>query len=232
GLIQTRDEGDFHLAGLPPGSYALTVREGRELAAATVLIPEGQDATDVRLTLAPCAEVTGRVASPTGEPIPRAEVELLLGREGTWRKLLATTSAEGRFRFECLEQGQVRLSLKARGHVSPPEPLAGELNVGGTFPADVVLPPAAPAKGRIVDPGGRGVGGVRIVLSSLDGRGGGSATTAGDGSFEVDGLAPGRYAYELSPGERYQAARGEVRLPAANLRLKLLRGPAVEDRRP
>ncbi|KFA93179.1 hypothetical protein Q664_10840 [Archangium violaceum Cb vi76] len=232
GLIQTREQGDFHLAGLPPGSYALTVREGRELAMATVLIPEDRDATDVRLTLEPCAEVAGRVSRPTGEPIPRAEVELLLGRGGTWRKMLATTSAEGRFRFECMERGQVRLSFKARGHVSPPEPLAGELNAGGTFPADAVLPPAAPARGRIVNPGGRGVGGVRIVLTALDGRSGGSATTAEDGSFEVDGLAPGRYAYELSPGERFQAARGEVRLPAANLRLKLLRGPAVEDRRP
>ncbi|AKJ02771.1 Hypothetical protein AA314_04397 [Archangium gephyra] len=232
GLIQTRDGGDFHLAGLPPGSYALTVREGRELAMATVLLPEDRDVTDVRLALEPCAEVAGRVTRPTGEPIPRAEVELLLGREGTWRKMLATSSSEGRFRFECVEQGQVRLSLKARGHVSPAEPLAGELKAGDTFPADVVLPLAAPAKGRIVDPGGRGVGGVRIVLSALDGRGGGSATTAGDGSFEVDGLAPGRYAYELSPGDRFQAARGEVRLPAANLRLKLLRGPPVEERRP
>lgn len=236
-LIQTREEGHFHLAGLPPGSYSLSLREGREIATATVLLPASEDVTDVRLSLEPCGEVAGRVARPDGQPVARAEVELLLGRDGSWRKLLATTSAEGRFRFECVEQGQVRLSLAARGHITPREPLTGELTAGGSFPADFVLPPAAPARGRIVEPGGRGVGGVRIVLSPLDGRGGvsgpgGSATTAEDGSFEVDGLAPGRHAYEIPPDDRFQGARGEVRLPATNLRVRLLRGPAPEGRRP
>ncbi len=237
GLIQTREEGRFHLAGLPPGSYSLVVREGREIATATVLLPADGDVTDARLSLEPCGEVAGRAARPDGEPVARAEVELLLGRDGTWRKTLATTAADGRFRFECVEQGQVRLSLKARGHVPPAKPLAGELNAGGSFPADFVLPLAAPARGRLVEPGGRGIGGVRIVLSPLDARGGvsgpgGSATTAEDGSFEVDGLAPGRYAYEISPDDRFQGLRGEVRLPATNLRLRLLRGPAPEGRRP
>ncbi|MCY1079547.1 MSCRAMM family protein [Archangium lansingense] len=237
GLTQTREEGRFHMTGLPPGSYSLVVREGRELATVTAHLPEDRDVTDVRLSLVPCSEVAGRVSRPNGDSLSGAEVELLLGREGLWRRTLATTSVEGRFRFECVEQGQVKLSVKARGHISPLEPLAGELSPGASLPADFTLPPAAPARGRIVEPGGRGVGGVRIVLSPLDGRGGavragGSTTTAEDGSFEVDGLAPGRYAYELSPDERFQGARGEVRLPATNLRLRVVRGPAPEDVRP
>ncbi|HYO52615.1 carboxypeptidase-like regulatory domain-containing protein [Archangium sp.] len=245
GVMQTQADGRFHLAGLPPGSYSLVAREGQEIATATVRVPEEGDFTDARLSLGPCGEVAGRVVRPNEEPLSGAEVELSLSRDDFGQRTLVTTSADGRFRFECVDQGRVRLSVKARGHISPFEPLGRELPAGGSLSADFILQPAAPARGRVLEPEGRGVAGVRIVLSPLevpglpprgehDGvlRGGGGATTAEDGSFEVDGLAPGRYAYELLPDDTFFGARGEVRLPATNLRFKLLRGPARTGTRP
>jgi hypothetical protein len=240
GLMQTQADGHFQMGGLPPGSYSLVARDGREIATAAVRIPEDGDLTDVQLSLAPCGEVAGRVVRPNGEPLFGAEVELSLTREGFWQRSRATTSSEGRFRFECVDRGQVSLSVQARGHLSPFEPLVRELAAGDALPIDVTLQPAAPARGRILDPEGRGVGKVRIVLSPLEvpglpprgehegvtPQGGGGATTAEDGSFEVEGIAPGRYAYELSPDDTFFGARGEVRLPVTNLRLKLLRKPA------
>lgn len=238
-LEETRADGGFRMEGLPPGRYTLRVREGKEIATAVVRIPEDGDFTDVRLSLEPCGEVTGRVARPNGAPIQGAELELILTRDDVWRRLVATTSADGRFRFECVDPGQVGLSIKATGHVLPSEPMKRELAAGSSVSADFILQPAAPARGRILDPEGRGLRGVHIRLSPREVRGlppsgeargdvprGGSATTAEDGSFEVDGLAPGRYEYELSPDESFFEARGEVRLPATNLKLKLRRKPA------
>ncbi|QRK05490.1 carboxypeptidase regulatory-like domain-containing protein [Archangium violaceum] len=237
-LEETRADGSFRMEGLPPGRYTLRVREGKEIATAAVRIPEEGDFTDARLSLEPCGEVTGRVARPNGAPIQGAELELLLTRDDVWRRLVTTTSADGRFRFECVDPGQVGLSIKAAGHVLPSEPMRRDLAAGSSVSADFTLQQAAPVRGRILDPEGRGLRGVRIrffprearsLPDSGEARGdvprGGSATTAGDGSFEVDGLAPGRYEYELSPDETFFEARGEVRLPATNLRLKLRRKP-------
>ncbi|WP_395843314.1 collagen binding domain-containing protein [Archangium violaceum] len=237
-LEETQADGSFRMEGLPPGRYTLQVREEREIATAAVRIPEEGDFTDARLSLEPCGEVAGRVVRPKGAPIQGAELELILTRDEVWRRLVATTSADGRFRFECVEPGQVGLSVKVAGHVLPSEPMKRDLAAGSALSADFVLQPAAPARGRILDPEGRGIRGVRIRLSprevrspssSGEARGevprGGSATTAEDGSFEVDGLAPGRYEYELSPDESFFETRGEIRLPATNLKLKLRRKP-------
>lgn len=239
GLMQTQADGSFWMERLPPGPYSLVAREGQEIATATVRIPEDGNLSGVQLTLAPCGEVAGRVLRPKEAPVPGAEVELALTRDDFSRRLRATTTADGRFRFECVDPGQVRLSVKASGLIPPLEPMVRDMRAGASLTADFLLQPAALARGRILDVEGRGIRGVRVILSPREvpgvpsagdvrgevPPGGGSATTAGDGSFEVQGLAAGRYAYELVPEDTFFGARGEVRLPSANLKLKLLRRP-------
>lgn len=230
GLMLTREDGSFRMERLPPGAYSLVAREGQEIATAAVRIPEEGNPSGVQLSLTPCGEVTGRVLRPREAPVSGAEVELLLTRDDFSRRLRATSAADGRFRFECVEPGQVRLSARAAGLVPPLEPMRLDMSAGASLTADVLLQPAALARGRIVDAEGRGIRGVRVILSPREvaspaGDGGGSATTAEDGSFEVEGLAAGRYAYELVPEDSFIGTRGEVRLPAANLKLKLPRKP-------
>ncbi len=232
GVADAQADGHFRVEELPPGSYALVARQGQEIATATVRVPEEGDLPDVQLSLEPCGEVAGRVVGATGAPLSGAEVELSVSRDDLSQKVRATTSSDGRFRFECLERGQVRLSVQARGHRSPGEPVVRELAAGSSLTFDFSLSAAAPARGRVEGPGGRGIGGVNITLTPIDvpgsspSEGGarvgvGSTTTAGDGSFSVDGLAPGRYAYELRLDETSPEDRGEVRLPATGLKLMM-----------
>lgn len=154
GLMLTRADGSFRMERLPPGAYSLVAREGQEIATAAVRIPEEGNRSGVQLSLVPCGEVAGRVLRPREAPVSEAEVELLLTRDDFSRRLHATTTADGRFRFECVEPGQVRLSARAAGLVTPLEPMSLDMSPGASLTADVLLRLRGPVPARGAPPGG------------------------------------------------------------------------------
>lgn len=179
----------------------------------------------------------GRVLGPDGAPIAGAHVLAATGADGfapvpldieiearskAGRKARAcTTDAEGRYRFEGLEKGKLRLSARAHGFVLRQE---DRWTVEGapeqTLP-DLRLAAAAIVSGKVVDRAGAPIGGAAILASlsqptgkqnvSFPGRGIPLATTAADGSFRVDELAPGPFRLLVdAPGFRVHEEEGRT----------------------
>ncbi|MBI5364814.1 MAG: carboxypeptidase regulatory-like domain-containing protein [Planctomycetes bacterium] len=161
----------------------------------------------------------GRVLGPDGAPIAGARVLAATSAEGTapvpldieleaqskaGRKARAsTTDAEGRYRFEGLDKGKLRLSARAHGFVFRQE---DRWTVEGALEQalpDLRLAAAAIVSGKVVDRAGAPIAGAAILASlsqpterqnvSFPGRGIPLVTTAADGSFHVDELAPGPF---------------------------------------
>lgn len=161
--------------------------------------------------------LVGRVLGPDGAPLAGArvlaaagehwgqvplDVEALALPKG-WPAVVETQSdAEGRFAFEGLKSGPLRLALRAHGCAPrreerlslPPRYATHDLG-------DLALERAVVLAGRVVDRAGQGVTGASILLG-LDGQGalqGISApgrgillgTSAADGAFRVDEVPPG-----------------------------------------
>jgi len=103
-----------------------------------------------------------------------------------------TADGEGRFHLE-LEPGEYRVNARAEGYGGDAVPVT--VGDGGSGGLRVALVHGLTIRGTVVDPSGRGVGGVIIrgatmVTNNRFSIGGRSLP---DGSFELSGLRPGRY---------------------------------------
>lgn len=113
--------------------------------------PEGEDVTAPELTLSPLASLQGQVRRQgTEEPIPQARVVVnLVGGTGQG----TVTDEEGRFTFQHLRSGTIRLSASASGyqgrsqriHAPPGEEVTGLI---------CELSPRLSLRGRLLDPDG------------------------------------------------------------------------------
>ncbi|HVS18403.1 MAG TPA: carboxypeptidase-like regulatory domain-containing protein [Planctomycetota bacterium] len=197
--------------------------------------------------------LSGRVLDPAGRGVAGARVLLSEGSAGflgrTTLDALGSsrffgvreerTDADGHFRFADVAADALRLAVRASGFapydaVDVPRPSSG-------FLADIVLERGVVVAGRVVDAAGRGVGGVRVLRRDPDSgpivfasRAAQVATTAGDGSFEVDVLAVGlwslRFESEHHPdgtlGGRTERAGERVE----NLLVQLAEGATIRGR--
>lgn len=115
------------------------------------------------------ASIVGRVTTPSGAPLRRAEVRAMAERGGVNR--LATSDADGRYELRDLPAGAYHLSVSRSGFVT--------LNYGQRRPAEasktievargqridigiMALPRAGAITGRVVDDAGEPVAGIRV----------------------------------------------------------------------
>src|SRR5579884_1526946 len=158
--------------------------------------------------------LTGTVVnSVTGEPVPRALVQLYGGSNASM-----LTDFSGTFRFEGLQQGPVSLTTRKPGFFSPEELNEGAdpqsaaprpIQVGpNMLSVTLQLVPQGSILGRVVNTDGESIEDIGVTtyrLRLVDGRKqwqqGGAAVTGDDGKFRIGNLAPGVYVLRVGPGQ-------------------------------
>jgi|CXWL01.1.fsa_nt_gi protocatechuate 3,4-dioxygenase beta subunit len=205
----TDGAGRFRLAALPPGLYEVAankpedaIDEVRDVVAPTaglrIVVPDGVD-------------LSGQVVDETGAPVAELAVEATKEQEdGSWETLpqsAEVADVDGRFRLPRLPPGRVRITVVAAG-LRPwrSEPLTLEVGVVPE-PLAVRLVPGLSVTGRVRAATGGALAGVNVELRADDSDAGQpldsatsmyadqmatpAVTTRDDGSYRLDGLAPG-----------------------------------------
>lgn len=123
----TDPQGHFRLAGVPPGTYKVTLLLPDELTT--------DREREVKLADRGCAvlsfqvydngRVSGRVADAQGRPVPKISLQLIpadgAGKENP-HAVWAEADDEGRFEFKAVAQGRYLLGVRLRGWASPDSP--------------------------------------------------------------------------------------------------------------
>ncbi|MBL8862245.1 MAG: carboxypeptidase regulatory-like domain-containing protein [Planctomycetes bacterium] len=184
----------------------------------TAIEPVPEPALVPRRRPKPRPRVTGRVVDAAGRPLGGARVwattssqwarvPLDLEREafaGRWLDVArAETDAEGRFAFDALLPGRVRLVARAAGRAPTYREALGELRQDDLDLGDIALDPGAAVAGVVLQAGGAPAPGVRVLVAadalasggalSIPGHGVPVAETDAAGRFRVDELAPGPF---------------------------------------
>jgi protocatechuate 3,4-dioxygenase beta subunit len=156
-----------------------------------------QSMTYPTIKLRPAGTLEGIVTDESGRPVPEAEVQIL-SPVGFQELVQQETDAEGRFSAKGIDAKKT-LGLRARSSVGVSEILE-ILPAETKSPVRLDLSPhrAATLRGVCVDESGRPIPAIKVGVSTVwmlgssgIGLGAGSATTDGNGRFEVGNLWPG-----------------------------------------
>ncbi len=185
-----------------PGDLRLTVANGRRHSF-PIPVPNGELQT-WKIELADPVELAGRlIDQETRKPIAGAVVWSLPDPG-----IFTHTDSQGRYRLPATADPGFRIQAEAAGHL--PRSISIEAqHLAALRAPTVALVPAATLSGEVVDPGGRGLSGVRVEAVGLRGRRprgffhpdpvDGRALSDREGRFRVGGLEAGlSYALRLS----------------------------------
>ena len=153
----TDAQGAFGVTGLLPGVGYYVVAEHEEaglVESVEITLGAERGESGLVLVLARPREATFSVVDIAGHPVPRANVKL----EATspWFVRVATADEKGEVVLRMKSEERGTLSAWARGYATARLPALGA-------PRRIVLMPAPSARGKVVDPDGRPVGGARVV---------------------------------------------------------------------
>lgn len=214
---ETDHDGSYALPGVPPGRYRLTA-EAAGMVATTQVVEFGAAPREPRadLALGTGGRVRGRVLDASGKPLPSARVAIVpAGGFGamSWHRQRVLSQgipvgADGRFELTGLpEQGQHRVLAAAEGHALGRSP-----QVSDGAAVELALDAMTSVSGRVLDGAGRPVAEAEVRLDPVAQSTGplsfgtSRATSGADGSFRLEGVAPGDYALVA------EAMAGEARI--------------------
>jgi hypothetical protein len=191
----TGDDGSYQLTISEAGETYVNIqtsdRRGR-LPAPPLQVPD-TDSTVADFNFSGSFVEGVVVDRDTEQPIAGAMVTAQPKDPGRGRSAgsYGNADGEGRFHLE-LEPGEYRVNARAEGYGGDAVPVTVD---GGSAGVRVVLIQGLTIRGSVVDPSGRGVGGVIIRGATMvtNNRFSTSGRTLPDGSFELSGLRPGRY---------------------------------------
>jgi len=188
-IAQIRRDGSYSFPGLSPGEYTFQIQaRGPEMRVGL----EVPDLPEFRYDIAsPTGGLEGRVVdAQTGEPVDRAEIQLLgegldVAPDGLLAQLIARESGvertysdgeEGAFRFGALQEGSYELQVipprwgDQQGRYAPVEPMRIDI-VEGVVQGDLELrlEPTLVLSGLVRDSEGMPVAGAR-VRAHMDGQ--------------------------------------------------------------
>ncbi|HEX9986816.1 MAG TPA: carboxypeptidase regulatory-like domain-containing protein [Thermoanaerobaculia bacterium] len=225
--------GAYVLSDLAAGKVALTAMAKGYISVDPLLmdVSQGRSVDHVDLTLRRGAAIEGTVLTPSGVPAIGARVTLR--RTITPDRMLeieiagsSRTDGDGRYRLEGVPVGQQMVRADHEAYVAVDRALQVQ---AGDNHLDLRLNEGFAVAGRVVDNGGRPVGGAAVALQTA---GPGSArqdVSGSDGAFRFAGVAAGRY--NLSAQKQgFSSASQEVQLAdrsADNLELRLEQGGGV-----
>ncbi len=192
------ENGSFLLQGLEKGTYALKVSHA---AHATRTVPELKVDSATKqvpeIVLQPQAEISGRVTDTAGQPIAGAIVSG--GRAGEESSTMVLSDGDGKFVLGQFSSGEsVVLFAEAPGYVR-----GEEIVTAPQTDVVLVVRPHGVLRGRVEDFDTRGpVGEFQIWANRGPGE---KSFRSEDGTFEWQGLPPGRWTFVAqAPG--YQNA--------------------------
>lgn len=196
-------EADGHVlfSGILPGAYTVRVRCAgyRSRAEYPVVEVADQDRTDLIWRVDVGNQIAGIVVDSEGHPAPGVALTAFrIGGAGSGERTSATSGRDGSFRIQGLGPGLHRLEADP-ADAPAPEPIEVDLGSGSDAAGlRIRLPAGGAINGRVADANGHPVSGVSIHALGTRRQAGGSTTTREDGSFELSGLAPGRYSVTAS----------------------------------
>ncbi len=199
--VRSDAEGNFRIGGLQPGTYKPSASSDTFFGEAPVQVHLGlgQTSEPIEIPVHPFAALEGRVAiAGSDEGCPDATVSLM---QGTDRAASGHADAEGSVVLRHVLPGEYEVVVRCPGMIS--EGSYPELVVTNESQTGLVweVREGLAIRGVVVDPQGKGVGGISVSASAVVDASNARAQTTnawagfseGDGSFELSGLLPGRY---------------------------------------
>lgn len=197
----TNERGLFRVDKLPDGRFIIFARKddlgGIASVAIRPLLRETEDhAVDIRL--APVGGISGQVVDAQLQPVTGALVALGRGKSGE-RDIYGgdnqtKSGSDGRFTLDCVRKGEWTIECKAEGYaVSQTDkvPVDGQ-------PVQIVLKKGGSVSGVVVAAEtSKPLPNVKVRFRGQGRLNSGEVATDGDGNFEVNDLADGRYALSI-----------------------------------
>ena len=227
----TSDDGSFVLEHVPTGAVNLVATAPGFMQSTTNLdVQAGKELEGIEVELDRGVRLAGKVTSANGTPVSDARVRFVStgpvppmpGQEG------ATTDANGDYSFDALEPGErtVEASHRTLGTTRRSVTLKD-----AETRLDLQLDAGMPVTGMVVDEGGSPVGDAQVSAFGAGSSRGGSARSSADGSFEMDGLAAGRYRFTATKSGYAQARQEDVDISSgAPVRLTMGSGGTIYGR--
>ncbi len=198
----TTDDGSFTLENVPPGQTNVVVNAAGYVAGrvSNVNVEEGKTVADVEVQMDHGVKVTGRVTGPDGTPLGGVSVRLDPGMGRIMRgspisSTSAVTDANGDYTIEAVEGGEKTFAFTRSGYL----PTEKTVTLSGSEGrVDAQLSSGIRVSGVVVTESGVPVADASVSASSasdMAGFGGRSTRTDSNGSFQMEGLAPGRYSF-------------------------------------
>lgn len=194
----TSDDGTFVLDGVPAGTTNVVVNAAGYVTARVpnITVEEGKTVANVEVEMDRGVKVTGKVTGPDGAAIAgvavRSEVggRRMMGMPGAAN--VAVTDANGEFVMEAQERGERTFTFTRSGYVATTK--TANLT-GSDTRVDAQMSTGMRVTGVVVTEGGAPVADASVSASSAGEPGGSSTRTDQNGTFQMEGLASGRYTF-------------------------------------
>lgn len=225
-------DGNFRLTDVAPGVVGLwAVASGWQSGEVSDLeLRAGEEKTGVEIVLSPAAFVEGRVLSPSGRPVPGAEVQLTPEAGPMSMVASAGTDGDGRYQLDGVPPG--RRTVEATHPDYGTGRREADLRAGENS-LDIALEAGSEVTGRVVDDAGAPVASASVVLRKPGSFQRLEATSGADGSFRIAAVPDGSYDARatkegFAPSESVQVT--VTGGSAGSIELRLARGGAIVGR--
>lgn len=215
--------GAYTVHGIPAGAYRVEfVGDGLAYAdqwydgktradeATSITLSSGQKLEGIDAALQPDAAIAGKVTATSGRPLAGVEVVAVALEGGA--QTTAATEGDGTYTLSGLTPGEYKVTFEPGA-----KHFAEQWYSGAASESDasvLTLAPgeqragidaqlqatAASIEGTVRDSSGA-VSGVQVIASSPGGEQAGTALSASDGSYVIEGLAPGSYTVQFEAEE-------------------------------
>lgn len=230
---QSDAEGNFRIADVIPGPVGLNAQAPGWQAGsvADLEVRGGEEKRGVEIVLSPAAVLEGRVLSPSGRPLPGAEVQLPPGammRRGGFHR--TGTDGDGHYVLDSLPPGPLTVEATHPDHGTARRQV--ELRVGENS-LDITLEGGNEVSGRVIDDAGTPVAGAEVWLASSAAFQPFSTMSQGDGSFRFAAVADGSYQAGVDKTGFARAERVPVTVDGSSvtgIELRLTKGGAIVGR--